>query len=262
VLTRIARESPLPLFYLTREALREEITSGQIKPGERLPSEPELAKTLGVSLITLRRALMELQIEGLVEKVHGVGTFARERPLEQRLDHLSGFAEDMESLNFVPTAKVFGIETVPATEEIAEQLCLPVATPVVRIERLRAANGEPIMFNRAFFPLDLGERLKNEDLEQSPIITLIEQKFGTPLVEAAYRIEAAIAPPHIQRALEMTSNAPSMLVKRTSFAAGRRPVYYTQLYYRGDKFRYVVKVKRQPGAQQNVRLKNSMVMAN
>ena len=95
----VSKDSAYPLFHQARESIRRAILAGRLKPGDRLPSEKHLASALGVSLITLRRALEELQLEGLLTKEHGRGSFVRALSIEQKLDHLAGFAEEMELLH-------------------------------------------------------------------------------------------------------------------------------------------------------------------
>lgn len=249
---QISRTSPLPLFYQVREAIRESITSGKLKPGDRLDSETYIAEFFGVSLITLRRALMELQIEGLITKVQGVGTFVREPPVEQGLDHLSTFSEEMQAHHFSHSAKVVSAKTIAAGDEVGSQLAIPSDQEVVVIERIRYANKEPVMYNIAFFPTSLGKRLMEEDLENNPVLHILENKYGILLAEAEYRLESVMPPTKVRRTLAMDKNTPILLVKRTNYSTDKRPVYYVQLYHRGDKFRYVVNVKRTPARKNNV----------
>lgn len=244
ILKPVSKESPLPLYYQIKESIQECILAGSIKPGEKLPSEAQLAEMLRVSLITVRRALTDLQINGFVTKVHGRGTFVLEKPMEQELDHLSGFSENMEELKRTSMAKIFRIRHIPATEEVSRHLAIPLAEEVIEIERIRYADKEPVMFNLTFLPKYIGEKIIKEDLETMPIFKLIEKGCGVPLVEADYQLEAAIFPEYIQKALGLSINLPALLVRRTSYTTGQRPIDYTQLYYRSDRFRYAVHVQR------------------
>jgi GntR family transcriptional regulator len=219
-----------------------------------LPSEKRLALSLGVSLITVRRALDDLQIEGLVTKEHGRGSVVRALPMEQKLDHLAGFAEGMEELNHQASAKILGVERVPASEDVAQHLALPVGTEVQKIERLRYADQEAIVFNIAFMPIEIGARIATEDLTRHSVFTLMEGKYGIPLLEADYQLEAMPPPRPVQKALGIKLHEPVLLVRRTTYSEGGRPVNYTLLYYRGDRFRYSVHVQRERPANAAVRL--------
>lgn len=251
----VSKESDYPLFYQARESIRRAITSGRVKPGDRLPSEKNLALALGVSLITVRRALDDLQIEGLLSKEHGRGSFVRAFPIEQKLDHLAGFAEEMEELHHQASAKILGNTRVPASEDVARHLAIPVGEKVHKIERIRYADGNAIMFNIAFMPVEIGAKIAAEDLAHHGIFPLLESKYRIPLIEADYQLEAATPPRLVQKALGLGRHDPVFLVHRTAFTEGRRPISYTLLYYRGDSFRYSVHVQKARPANAAIRLK-------
>lgn len=251
----VSKESAYPLFYQARENIRRAITLCRLKPGDQLPSEKSLAQSLGVSLITVRRALDDLQIEGLVTKEHGRGSFVRALPIEQKLDHLAGFAEEMEDLHHLASAKIMSNTRVPASADVARHLALPVGEEVHKIERIRYADGNAIMFNIAFMPTDIGAKIATEDLAHNGIFPLLESKYRIPLIEADYQLEAATPPRLVRNALGLKQHDPVFLVHRTAYTEGRRPISYTLLYYRGDSFRYSVHVQKSRPATAAIRLK-------
>lgn len=251
----VSKDSDHPLFSQARENIRRAIGVCRLKPGDQLPSEKNLALALGVSLITVRRALDDLQIEGLVIKEHGRGSFVRALPLEQKLDHLAGFAEEMEKLHHRASAKILDNARVPASKDVARNLALPVGEEVHKIERVRYADGNAIMFNIAFMPIDIGAKIATEDLAHHGIFPLLESKYGITLIEADYQFEATVPPRLVQKALGLKQHDPVFLVHRTAFSEGRRPISYTLLYYRGDRFRYSVHVQKSRPANAAIRLK-------
>ncbi|MCC7017215.1 MAG: GntR family transcriptional regulator [Rhodospirillales bacterium] len=254
----VSKESAYPLFYQARESIRRAIVTGRLKPGDRLPSEKRLALSLGVSLITVRRALDDLQIEGLVTKEHGRGSFVRALPIEQKLDHLAGFAEEMEKLHHQSSAKILDIARVPASEDVARHLIIPVGEEVQKIERVRYADREAIMFNIAFMPVEIGAKIAAEDLTKHGIFPLIEGKYGIPLIEADYQLEASVPPHRAQKALGIKPHDPVFLVRRTAYTDGQRPISYALLYYRSDRFRYAVHVQKVRAANAAVRLRGHL----
>jgi GntR family transcriptional regulator len=254
----VSKESAYPLFYQARESIRRAIVTGRLKPGDRLPSEKHLALSLNVSLITVRRALDDLQTEGLVAKEHGRGSFVRALPIEQKLDHLAGFAEEMEKLHHQSSAKILAITRVPASEDVARHLAIPVGEEVQKIERIRYADRDAIMFNTAFMPIEIGAKIATEDLTKHGIFPLLESKYGIPLLEADYQLEASAPPHRVQKALGLKPHDPVFLVRRTAYTEGRRPISYTLLYYRGDSFRYSVHVQKARPANAAVRLKSHL----
>ena len=94
-----------------------------------------------------------------------------------------------------PSAKVLGKATVEATEEVARQLRVPIGTKVMQIKRVRMADALPISLDETYLPLELGQKVVENDLEIYPIFSLLEGKYDTPLLEADYRLEAISADP-------------------------------------------------------------------
>jgi GntR family transcriptional regulator len=244
--------SPLPLYAQLESILAAEIASGTLSPGSRLPNEEELVKRYAVSRTTIRQTIQNLIRRGLVEIKRGKGTFVLGPKITQELTQLSGFVEDMQSLGRQASARLLSKETVPASESVARQLAITPGTPLIRIQRVRLADGSPLSFDETFLPRELGERVLENDLETEPIFSLLEQKYHTPLLEAEYRLEAVAADTTIARALAIPVGSPVFLIERTSYTTGHHPVDYEKLYYRGDQIRFVTRLARHPGTDGGV----------
>ena len=218
--------------------------------GSRLPSEDELIGEFSVSRTTIRTAIQNLVQRGLVEIRRGKGTFISQPKITQELTELTGFVEDMETLGRKATAKVLDKRMVEANETVALKLALPPGTKVVRIQRVRLADGVPLSFDETYLPKELGEKILTHDLAIEPIFSLLEQKYETRLVEAEYRLEAVSADAAVAKALGISPGSPIFLIERTSFSPEHRPVDYEKLYYRGDQIRFVTRLTRRttPGA--------------
>ncbi len=243
----IDRDSRLPLYAQVETALTEGIADGSMPLGSRLPSEDELIERFGVSRTTVRKTIQVLADRGLVEIRRGKGTFVTEPKITQELTELTGFVEDMQALGRRPTARVLGTGIVAASETVARQLRLVAGTPVVRIERVRLADGVPLSFDETYLPRDIGDKVIAHDLATHPIFALLEQHHDVRLVEAEYRLEAALAEPAIARALGIDAGSPIFRIERTSYGPGRRPVDYEMLHYRGDQIRFVTRLARRTG---------------
>ncbi len=99
-------------------------------------------------------------------------------------------------------------------------------------------------FDETYLPLDIGEKIGSNDLEAEPIFSLLENKYGLPLVEAEYHLEAITANDQVAQALEITPGSPVFLIERTSFCEGPKPVDYEKLYYRGDLIKFTTRLSR------------------
>jgi GntR family transcriptional regulator len=154
----------------------------------------------------------------------------------------------MQALGRNPTARLVSKEIVAAGETVAHHLALAVGARVVRIQRIRLADGVAMSFDETYLPLDIGEKIATHDLEAEPIFTLLEQKYSIPLIEAEYRLEAVAADPVVAKALGVAAGSPIFLIERTAYSAGNRPIDHERLHYRGDLIRFVTRLTRRIAA--------------
>src|SRR5438105_3357620 len=136
---------PVPLHHQVYLDLRVALDNGEWGPDEQLPTERELAAQYGCSLITVRRALDELTREHRLERTRGRGTFVTRPVIERDLLGTASFTEEMRSRGHEPTTQVVTARQQPSTEKVADALGLDVGDSVVYFERLRMADGEPLL---------------------------------------------------------------------------------------------------------------------
>jgi len=236
--------SQLPLYAQVQAVLASSITDGSLALGDQLPSEDTLIERFGVSRTTIRKTIQTLVDRGLLEIRRGRGTFVASPKITQELTHLTGFVEDMEAAGRNPTARVLGTSIVAASETVARRLALGRGALVVRIDRVRLADGVPVSLDETYLPRDIGEQVLQRDLEREPIFSVLEQTLDIPLVEAEYRLEAVSAEPAVAQSLGIDAGSPIFLIERTAYGAGHRPVDYEKLHYRGDQIRFVTRLAR------------------
>ena len=232
------------LYSRVETVLANEITNGDVRVGDQLPTEDSLIARFGVSRITVRRAIQNLVSRGVVEIRRGKGTFVAAPKITQDLTELSGFVEDMHALGRKPTARVIGKEIVTADATVASQLALTKGERVVRIRRVRLADGIPLSFDESFLPLEIGKKIITNNLKIEPIFSLLERKYDVPLIEAEYKLDAVAAEPEVAAALKVKQRSPIFRIERTSYSIGNRPIDYERLYYRGDLVRFVTRLVR------------------
>ncbi|AHG64688.1 transcriptional regulator, GntR family [Advenella mimigardefordensis DPN7] len=233
-----------PLYAKIEAALAAEIASGTLAAGAQLPTEEQLIARFHMSRTTVRKAIENLVVRGLVEIRRGKGTFVTHPKVTQALTELTGFAEDMVVLGRHPTSRLLDKRIVNADEQIARALQIAPGTQVYRIERIRLADGIPMSFDETYLPLEIGEKVVSNNLDAEPIFDLLENKYALPLVEASYQLEAVTADKHVAQALNIAIGAPIFLIERTSYSTGEQPVDYEKLYYRGDSIRFATRLSR------------------
>ena len=122
VLDIIHRNSPIPIYYQLKEILLKKIRTGEWVPGALIPSERELCETYGISRMTARQAISDLVNEGVCYREQGRGTFVSPRKIQQQLQHLSGFTDDIRARGQLPGTKVLVSAMRPANETTADRL--------------------------------------------------------------------------------------------------------------------------------------------
>lgn len=237
--------SPVPLYSQLKELLRGRILDGTYPPHSRMPSESELGQAFGVSRITVRQALGDLQKEGLIFKIHGKGTFVAKPKAFQNVSTLQGLAESMSQMGYEVINRLHSLKTLPADARVAERLRLEEGAPVTEIKRVRLVNREPVSLEVTYVPRAVGEKLEKADLVARDIFLIIENDCGIALGHADLAIDAVLADADLTRALSVEEGAPIMRIERLTHAADGTPLDFEYLYYRGDAFQYRLRIDRQ-----------------
>ncbi|WP_233887836.1 GntR family transcriptional regulator [Paraburkholderia flagellata] len=243
--TNLVALSPQPLYVQIKDTLRERILTGTYAPHSQMPSEHELCALFGVSRITVRQALGDLQKEGLVFRLHGKGTFVSKPKAFQNVTSLQGFAEAMSSMGYEIVNQLRNFKIIKANRHVAQRLNLPEGAPVAEIHRVRMLNREPVSLELTWVPEALGKRLANADLVTRDIFLILENDCGVPLGHADVSIDAILADDDIARALRVEDGSPVLRIERLTHDASGNPIDYEYLYFRGDAFQYRLRVDRQ-----------------
>ncbi len=230
--------------------LREQMAQGIYQPDDQLPSESQLGERFDVSRITVRRALQTLESDGLIYRRQGLGSFVRDNRVRQGLVRLADFVEDMAQAGLEASSTVLAHVQEEAAPEIAEKLGLEPGAAVVRLERLRLGDGEPIAFDRTWLPAFYAPFLDGHDLEHDTLYRILEQDYQIPIVRGRYRIEAANANATVAGHLQIPRGRALLLIERISFTHGERRVYYQRRYYRSDRVAYELELERDPAQHQ------------
>ncbi|MFD1933894.1 GntR family transcriptional regulator [Nonomuraea mangrovi] len=227
------------------DQLREHLSTlvgERLRPGDRLPTERELADEFGVSRLTVRRALDRLESERLVYRVQGAGTFASRRPITKTIEFTS-FSEDMRSRGLSPGSRLLDAVETPAGARIGYALAISPADPVFRVRRVRTADDAPMCLETSHVPLALAPGLLDLPLEGS-LYSLLETRFRIRLVRADQVIRATVLDPEEAELLQAMPLSPALLVERTAYDQRGRAVEVAKSLYRGDRYSYEIAIER------------------
>jgi GntR family transcriptional regulator len=234
----------LPLHARISETLRAGIRDGTFRPNDRLPSEKELMASHGVSRITVRHALGELEKEAAIYRIAGKGSYVAKPAPVQDLTRLLGFGEAMSRLGYQTLNQLVGINTLPAPNDIASQLGVPGGTPVSEIRRVRCVDQEPVSLDVTYVTAALGERLAKEDLITRDIFVILESDYGIALGHADLSISTIAARPPLTEHLKVESGSPILHLERLTHTREGTPLEFDRIYYRGDSFSYRLRIAR------------------
>jgi GntR family transcriptional regulator len=242
-MVELTRTEGIPMYVWIREALRGEITQGDLKRGERLPSEHELASKFKVSRMTVRKSIEDLIDEGLLYRRHGVGTFVAFPHLERDHTRLTSFFDKSGGEGIHASASLLTLEVIPARQKVAKALDIAAGELVIHVKTLRFADNLPITIHDAHIPHKLFSRLIDENLEVQNLWSLFEQ-CGYKVKRAIQRIEAREATKELARLMEIKEGAPILFKERTIYADDGTPVEFTYCYNRGDIYSLTVSIER------------------
>ena len=237
-----ARSERKTLTDVAQQELRQAITRGAYRPGSQLPTEAELCEMLGVSRTVVREALRVLEDDGLVARRHGVGTFVRNHPILKNLNFNFGITEMIESAGLSPGTSHLAIQTENADQERAEQLHVAVGTALITVERVRTADGRPVVYSLDTLTESLLQRAEFDPqllLTQS-IYNILQTSLGQVIEYGIARLLPVAAPVHVAEKLNLPLNALTLYIVQTDYSSADEPLVYSCEYHLPDAFDFLV----------------------
>src|SRR5208337_1951312 len=248
---------PTPLWRQIADRLRAAIEGGEFRPGDALPSESEINAAFSVSRATARASLDRLRQEGLISRHSGRGSFVLAPRIEQPVNELASFSEDMRRRGLRASYATFAAAEGQATAEVAEALGLDEGDLAFRIDRLCLADDVPIGMSQSWLApwvVAGGRAPAPEDLDAGSLYAWLDEVCGVRIAGAKEFIEAAIADTTMGRRLEVAPGSPLLVARRRSHADDGRPVEYAVMHYRADRYRFIIDLARRLDSAQRERM--------
>jgi GntR family transcriptional regulator len=223
--------------------IRDRILSGTWGYGYRIPGEIELARQLGVSVITIRQALAHLCQERLLTREWRKGTFVSWRGPLKKSVQLEVETEDLAPVDAEGTSfKVLNLEDVEPTGELSRDFGLSASEKVRKIERIRMAHRRPLAYVISYLPSRIAARLQIKGMKTIPLSTVIEMSLGIKISNVKHVVEAKLSDDEVSAYLDIPPGSPVLYVERDHFHKNRL-IMRTVGFYRSDLFRYELKLK-------------------
>ena len=237
VLPPLDESSAQPLYQQLQRALRGAIENGIIGPDDALPPERDLAEMLGVSRITVRKAIDELVDDGLLIRKQGSGTFVSNR-VEKNFAKLTSFSEDMRARGREPRSVWMNRAAGTVTPEESLALRSSPGTPVLRFHRIRYADDAPMAIEYATV---IASCLPSLESVENSLYEALEQTGNRP-VRALQRLRAVLLTAEQAKLLKAQERDAGLLVARVGYLKDGRAVEFSQSFYRGDIYDFVAEL--------------------
>jgi len=222
-----------PAYQRIRSVIWKRIETGELKPGDVVDSERELARIHQVSLMTARHALTSLEREGVVERRRGAGTFVA--PPKIHFNKLMSYSEQMASRGLVAASQLLGNKVIDYEPEIAARLALPPNSRLVKVERLRHAANEPFALEACYLSGEEFGGLTTAPLGRNSLFSTLERDYGVELAHADEEVDATAADPRTADLLALPRGAPLLRIRQVIYSTKGKATIYVLGFYRSDR---------------------------
>jgi len=236
----VERGSGVTLWRQIAERLSADLLSGALKPGDRLPTELDLASRYAVNRHTVRRAVAALADQGYLRVEQGRGTFVAEHMLDYVLGRRTRFSANMRAQGREPGGRVFGQRTERADPTVARELQIKAGARVLVLDHVGEADGVPITFATHYFPADRFKGL-GELYMKSRSITAALKELGVPdYTRKVTRLSARLPTETEARQLNQAPARPVLQAEAINVDPQGRPIQYSITRFAGDRVQMVV----------------------
>ena len=222
-----------PRYQQLKDHIIGKISSGDLQPTDRVPSENELVESMQVSRMTANRALRELTAEGYVERVTGRGTFVSDYRSRSHVLEVHNIADEIARRGHRHSSRVIHQKKCAVRGEVAKALHVDADTDVFHISLVHYENDSPIQIEDRYVLAAFAPEFQQQDFEAltpSAYLTGI-----APLQEAEQVVRASVPNPAIRARLDMQDNEASLVVTRRTWSQGR-PVTFAKLHHPGSRY--------------------------
>lgn len=233
------RKNGLPAYKRIQDAIVKRLEAKELKPGDVVDSERELARIHGVSLMTARHALAGLEREGIVVRKRGAGTFVA--PPKIHFNKLMSYTEQMAVRGLAVSSKLVSLTVVDSEQDVAARLALPANSRLLKLERLRLGGEEAFAIETCYLSADEFKDLTRTRLDRVSLFSILEHDYGLQIAHADEEIDATTADAHTARLLAIPHGSPVLRIRQEIYSTVGKRVIYVLGLYRSDRHTLLIR---------------------
>ncbi|ACL71039.1 GntR family transcriptional regulator [Halothermothrix orenii] len=243
----VNKNSPIPLYYQLKDLLIRAIKEGSLKPGDRIPSERELAEYHDISRMTVHKAIEQLVQENYLYREKGKGTFVARKKKSRTISPLASFSAEMKAQGLRAKTIIIDWEMKEADDELAQHLKLSPGEKVYSLTRLRLVEDKPFLLEESYLPVKLCPDLKRTELEGSSLYTILREKYHYNMKKAEATVEPVLLIDGIAEKLKVEEGSMGLKFCQTTYLSSKTPIEYTRAHYRSDEYKFKLKFNFKEG---------------
>lgn len=224
-----------PLYYSIKTDIKNKIKNGEYADGDMLPTERALCEAYNVSRVTVRKAIEELLEENVLERSFGKTAVVRAGHVQRDINKLSGLYDELKEAGILCSTYTLSNEVVYAGDKMAEKFGIEKGSKLVKICRIRYADGEPLCYQKCYINAKFCPELENTDLSSASLYQTLEKKYGLKITSAVQNISACMASYKIAALLKIKQE-PMLKVKRTAYLENKECIELSYSYYIAGRY--------------------------
>jgi len=246
VISMISKRSPVPIYVQIQDMILSKIENGQLEPHDQIPSEMQLASTYRVSRATIQKAIDRLEMDGIVYRQQGKGTFVAAPEKIEPLPILFSSGQSLERLGKRVHTRILELYAKPVDPFIANRMDMQPGEQVIVIERLRMVDGVPLIVHIAYLPSRLFQGILKLDLEKETLTRAMEQVSGQYIVSASIEVSASLARARDAELLRIPADSPVLVFDEKCTSNRGSVVRLTRAIFRADRFKVMAEKSNTP----------------
>ncbi|CAI2106918.1 GntR family transcriptional regulator [Serratia ficaria] len=235
----LASAGAMPLYLRFNESVRQAIDQGVLSQGDFLPSERHFTDRLGISRITVRKALACLEQDGIIGRSRGYGTFIQPQQPEPKLAYsladVKGFSREVMLQGRKPDTVWISREQIPADPALAAKLALAENTPVYKLKRIHFIDKRPMSVAVSYVVAEAIVNVEDIGVSLYDYFRLNNVELGS----LRSQVSAAMSDDETLQALQLKEPMPLLIVRQTLFDSGKKPIEYSESFCRSDMYEFI-----------------------